>query len=108
MKVHILKGVYDFISDLPENDAAECNHYIGLLKEHGWKLREPYTEHLKGIYYLRPSGKGGEFRLYYDFVKGEAFVVLSIHKKRRTADQDDINLAKKRIVMIKSGNMILC
>jgi phage-related protein len=61
-----------------------------------------------GIYILRPSGKGGEFRLFYDFVKGEAFIVHAVHKKGRKIDPSDIKLAKERIQMVKCGKVILC
>jgi phage-related protein len=108
--IHVrkLKEVSDFISTLPDKDAAVCDRYITLLQEHGWKLRDPFAEHTEGICILRPSGKGGEYRLFYDFVKGAAFIVHAIHKKTRKLNRKDIELAKERIALVKRSLFITC
>ena len=108
--IHVqkLKDVTDFINALPDYDAAACDRYITLLQEHGWKLRDPFTEHTDGIYILRPSGKGGEYRIFYDFVKGSAYLVLAIHKKTRKLNRKDIELAKERISLVKRSLFIAC
>ena len=108
IRVRKLKEVADFISGLPDYDAAVCDRYINLLQEFGWKLRDPFSEHPEGIYILRPSGKGGEYRIFYDFIKGEAFLVHAVHKKTDKLNRNDIELAKKRIDLVKNGKFLSC
>ena len=103
-----LKEVVNFINSLPDYEAAVCDRYITLLQEHGWKLRPPYTEHTEGIYILRPSGKGGEYRLFYGFFKDVAFVVYAIHKKTKKLKRKDLKIAKSRLKEVLKGKFLSC
>lgn len=106
--VRRLKDVDDFIKSLPDYDAAICNRYTELLKEHAWRLKDPYTEHTEGVFILRPSGKGGEYRIFYAFVDGTAYLVHAIHKKTKKLNRADIELAKSRIAMVKQKRIVNC
>ena len=103
-----LAHVSSFISSLNHLDAAACIRYIDLLSEFGWFLKPPYTEHTEGLYILRPSGKGGEFRIFYTFHKREAYLLHAIHKKTMKLDRKDIELAKIRASLLKKGNSQNC
>ena len=107
-QVRSLKEVSDFINALPPEDGAVCRHFIRLLIIHGWRLKYPLSEHVEGVYVLRPSGKGGEYRLFYGFIKGVAYIVHSIHKKTQKLNRKDIQMAKARLDAVQRGTYLVC
>lgn len=107
--LRILKSVSDFVNALDAKDGAVCFRYIDRLKIFGTGLRPPINEHLGGgLYTLRISGRGGEYRIFYGFHNHVAFLLHAIHKKSQKLKNQDVELAKERFAMVIKGNFLHC
>jgi hypothetical protein len=59
-----------WLSHLPKKVQAKCQVYLGQLEEFGHELRRPVADFLRdGIYELRPSYRGVQYRMLYFFPK---------------------------------------
>ena len=69
--------VVDWMDRLPERAVAKCQVRIQRLRELGHELRRPEADYLRdGIYELRISLRGVQYRLLY-FFHGRTAAVLS-------------------------------
>ena len=69
--------VRDWLRRLPTKAQKKCLTYIAQLEMQGHDLRRPVADYLRdGIYELRPSYQGVNYRILY-FFSGKDLVVLS-------------------------------
>ena len=93
----------DWLEELPSKVRAKCTERIDRLGELGHELRRPEADYLRdGIYELRASYQGVQYRMLY-FFAGRAIVVLS-HGiiKERAVPPREIDRAVKRMILVKS------
>jgi phage-related protein len=93
--------VYDFMQSADEDMWAEMEARLFSLMEHGNRLGWPASEPVgngTGLFALRAKSDTKQGRLFYFFLSGRRIVfVHSVPlKKRRTFEQQDIDLAGKR------------
>src|ERR1700721_2540842 len=66
-----------WLNTLPVKVQAKCLSQLGLLRSQGHELRRPIADVLRdGIYELRPSYQGVNYRILY-FFSGKNIVVIS-------------------------------
>lgn len=66
-----------WLAELQAKPRLKCYAYIDLLESRGHELRRPVADYLRdGIYELRPSYRGQQYRILY-FFTGRQAVVLS-------------------------------
>lgn len=66
-----------WLSTLPAKLQAKCLSQVSLLRLHGHELRRPIADYLRdGIYELRPTYQGVNYRILY-FFSGKNIVVIS-------------------------------
>lgn len=87
----------EFVHSLDTKHRAKMIRYIGILKENGNELREPYTKSLgDGIFELRAKQGSDISRVLYFFVVGKKIVLTNgFIKKTQKTPQGEIELAKK-------------
>jgi phage-related protein len=92
----------DWLDFLPAKARAKCLNYMRLLATSGHELRRPAADFLRdGIYELRASYGGVQYRILY-FFHGRDVVVLShgITKSRRVPGSEiDRAIERKELVM---------
>ena len=86
----------DFIRSLDKPMYAKTLHTLELLKEHGHRLRAPYSKDLgNGIMELRVSAGNNISRLLYFFVIGNTAIITNgFIKKTQQTPQREIERAK--------------
>jgi phage-related protein len=96
--------VDDFIQARTEKERAKIMYYIGVLREKGPALHEPYVKKVSGkIYELRPGFAGSEFRIFF-FWSGKTAVLLhAIIKKDQKLKRNDIEIAESRMKEFTGG-----
>jgi phage-related protein len=63
--------VVAWLKKLPARVQVKCQVYLAQLEEFGHELRRPVADYLReGIYELRPSYQGVNYRMLYFFEKG--------------------------------------
>ncbi len=89
--------VSEFIDSLNVKMQAKVLRSIGLLKQNGYELREPYTKTIQdGILELRIQQGNDIARILYFFVVGRKIVLTNgFIKKTQKTPQREIELAKK-------------
>ena len=93
----------DWLEELPSKVRAKCTERIDRLGELGHELRRPEADYLRdGIYELRASYQGVQYRMLY-FFAGRAIVVLS-HGiiKEQAVPPREIDRAVKRMILVRS------
>ena len=100
--------VRQWLRTLPIKAQMKCLTYIAQLEMHGHALRRPVADFLRdGIYKLRPSYQGIQYRILY-FFSGTAVVVLShgITKEGAVPDAeiDRAIVRKKRFAADPKGH----
>ena len=66
-----------WLERLPVKAQAKCLSQVRLLRSHGHELRRPIADYLRdGIYELRPTYQGVNYRILY-FFSGKNIVVIS-------------------------------
>jgi hypothetical protein len=66
-----------WLNSLPSKVALKCLLYLDMLEQQGHELRRPIADFLRdGIYELRPSFQGVNYRMLY-FFSGRNVVVVS-------------------------------
>lgn len=69
--------VLDWLGTIPQKARSKCLTYLAELGVKGYELRRPVADLLRdGIYGLRPSYQGVQYRMLY-FFSGKNVVVLS-------------------------------
>jgi phage-related protein len=69
--------VREWLKSLPSKVARKCLLYLDMLEQHGHELRRPIADFLTdGIYELRPTIQGVNYRMLY-FFSGRNVVVVS-------------------------------
>ena len=93
----------EWLDGLPGKVKAKCTERIDRLGELGHELRRPEADYLRdGIYELRASHQGVQYRMLY-FFAGRAVVVLSHGlKKEREVPPREIDQAVKRKQMVET------
>ncbi len=67
----------EWMKTVPAKAQTKCYLFLDRLKENGHELRRPMADLLRdGIYELRPSLQGIQYRILY-FFSGKDFVVVS-------------------------------
>jgi phage-related protein len=62
--------VDEWLCELPKKVQAKCQAYLRQLEDFGHELRRPVADFLRdGIYELRPSYQGVQYRMLYFFPK---------------------------------------
>ena len=90
--------IKDFLNSLDVKMRAKMYGLIGILKEKGNQLREPYSKHLDdGIFELRCKVGSNITRVLYFFYYKEQIVLTNgFVKKTQKTPPEEIELAKKR------------
>lgn len=90
--------IKDFLNSLDVKMRAKMYCLIGILKEKGNQLREPYSKHLDdGIFELRCKVGSNITRvLYFFYYKGQIVLTNGFVKKTQKTPPEEIELAKKR------------
>lgn len=90
--------IKDFLNSLDVKMRAKMYGLIGILKEKGNQLREPYSKHLDdGIFELRCKVGSNITRvLYFFYYKGQIVLTNGFVKKTQKTPLEEIELAKKR------------
>lgn len=90
--------IKDFLNSLDVKMRAKMYGLIGILKENGNQLREPYSKHLDdGIFELRCKVGSNITRvLYFFYYKGQIVLTNGFVKKTQKTPPEEIELAKKR------------
>ena len=90
--------IKDFLNSLDVKMRAKMYGLIGILKEKGNQLREPYSKHLDdGIFELRCKVGSNITRvLYFFYYKGQIVLTNGFVKKTQKTPPEEIELAKKR------------
>ena len=90
--------VSEFIDSLNVKMQAKVLRSIGLLKQNGYELREPYTKTIQdGILELRIQQGNDIARILYFFVVGRKIVLTNgFIKKTQKTPQRDLDVAIKR------------
>jgi hypothetical protein len=66
-----------WLNTLPDKVQAKCLAQVGMLRSQGHELRRPIADFLRdGIYELRPTYQGVNYRILY-FFSGKNIVVIS-------------------------------
>ena len=88
-----------------EPDAyAKCVHLILALHQHGHQLRRPMADALRdGIHELRARKGRVHYRILYGFYGRHAAVLCHGVTKEDRVDANDIDLAAKRLVLVKKN-----
>jgi len=82
-----------WLSTVPAKVRTKCLSYIDQLKSRGHELRRPIADFLRdGIYELRPSYQGLQYRILY-FFSGKNIVVIS-HGISKTAEVPAIEIER--------------
>jgi hypothetical protein len=69
--------IREWLKSLPSKAARKCLLYLDMLEQQGHELRRPIADFLRdGIYELRPSFQGVNYRILY-FFSGRNVVVVS-------------------------------
>lgn len=91
------KPVEEFIDSLDTKMQCKVLRQIGLLKEHGHRIGEPYSCQLvKGVFELRVQQSNNITRILYFFVKGQTIVLThGFTKKTQKTPIEEIERAKK-------------
>ena len=98
--------IEEWLDALPAKAQAKCLYYMRLLSVFGHDLRRPVAGSLRdGIYELRPSHQGVQYRVLY-FFHGQDVVVLShgITKDQKVPDAEIRRaIQRKRLVSADPG-----
>ena len=89
--------IKDFIFSLDIKKRAKTFRIIGLLKEYGNQLGEPFSKPLKnGLFELRIQFGSDTVRVLYFFCKGKMIILTNgFVKKTQKTPEEEINLALK-------------
>lgn len=75
--------VEEFLRTLDSKARAKTVREIGLLREFGTELREPYSKFLQdGIFELRIRFSSDSFRVFYFFCRGRTIVLTNAFIKK--------------------------
>ena len=89
--------ILDWLDGLPPKGRVKCRARIERLREMGHELRRPEADYLRdGIYELRVSLQGVQYRLLYFFHGRIAAVVSHGIVKERTVSSREIDRAIER------------
>lgn len=89
--------VRDWIMKLPPKVQIKCLAYIARLETTGHDLRRPIADYLRdGIYELRPSYQGVNYRILYFFTTKNLVVVSHGLKKEGAVPAIEIDRAMER------------
>ena len=81
----------------------KCRAYIARLRDHGHELRRPTADLLRdGIYELRFSYLGVNYRILYGFVGKDVVLVSHGITKVKRVPSREIDLAVKRLAKFRS------
>ena len=89
----------EWFNDLPPKAIVKCRFKIERLRERGHELRRPEVDYLRdGIYELRASLQGRQYRILYFFHQNTAAVVShGVTKERRVPPKEIARaLARKK------------
>lgn len=91
------KPVAEFIKGLEPKMKRKTLQEIGLLKEFGTELREPYSKSLKdGLFELRVQQSNNISRIFYFFFDGQKIVMTNgFIKKTQKTPQAELDKALK-------------
>jgi len=86
--------VEDFINSLDERDAEKVSSYIGLLKDMGFQLKEPYIKKIVNtdLWELRPKDKR---IMFFYFEKSKIVLLSAFVKKTQKTPKKEIEKAIK-------------
>ena len=101
--------IKDFLNSLDVKMRAKMYGLIGILKEKGNQLREPYSKNLDdGIFELRCKvGRNITRVLYFFYYKGQIVLTNGFVKKTQKTPPEEVELAKKEDLIILRGWKIM-
>ena len=89
--------VRQWLRSLPRKVARKCLLYLDILEQQGHELRRPIADLLRdGIYELRPSFQGVNYRILYFFSGRNVVVVSHGIVKESEVPEMEINRAIQR------------
>jgi hypothetical protein len=89
--------IRDWLKDQPTKVQVKCLAYIAQLEAKGHELRRPAADFLRdGIYELRPSYQGVNYRILYFFAGKNVVVVSHGLKKESEVSAVEVNRAIER------------
>jgi putative component of toxin-antitoxin plasmid stabilization module len=95
----------DFVASLGSDGAeAKLKTWIEKLADEGHTLRRHVRPLSDGLFELKISHSGMAYRCLYGFHQGAVVIVLCFAKKKQR-DQAAIAEARRRLKLVKSGNM---
>jgi phage-related protein len=95
--------IADWLARLPEKARAKCAVYLMRLEREGHELRRPIADYLRdGIYELRPTLDGVQYRILYFFHGREAVVASHGLSKEQKVPSAEIERAVRRMDLYKA------
>jgi phage-related protein len=95
--------VVEWLTGLPRKARAKCQAYLARLQAEGHELRRPIADYLRdGIYELRPSQQGVQYRILYFFQGSEAVVISHGLAKKQEVPAAEIQRAARRMHRFQS------
>lgn len=96
----ISSKIDDFIKNLEPVVQARVLQSLDLLSDYNYKLGLPYSKSLRdGLFELRITGKK-QIRIIYCFHKGKIYLLHALVKKQNKIPKRDLDLAKKRLILL--------
>lgn len=90
--------IIDWLAGLPRKATVKCLVYLARLESEGHELRRPIADTLRdGIYELRPSLAGVQYRILYFFHGNEAVVASHGLTKESNVPKAEIERAIQRM-----------
>ena len=89
--------IKEFLNSLSDKLKAKAYHDIGILKNNGNTLREPYSKPIEqGLFELRTSQGSDISRIFYFFIVGRKIILTNgFVKKTQKTPKKEIELALK-------------
>ena len=99
------RGVEEDLLSLPPRIQARMIRLLELMEAHGPNLGPPNTKPLSsGLFELRAKAHEGIARGLFCYLHGEQICVLSVFvKKKQKIPQNEIEIARKRQVEVKTS-----
>src|SRR4051812_30265589 len=94
----------EWLVSLPAKAQRKCYAYIEILEERGHELRRPVADYLRdGIYELRPSVAGQQYRILYFFSGKQAIVLSHGIRKENAVPRAEIERAVERLAKFRKN-----
>lgn len=102
MKINFFNyEVHKYLLTLEKSTYSKVLKCIKLLETYSYSLTMPYSKPIsQNLFELRIRGQQ-EVRIFYCFYNNQIYLLHSFIKKTQKTPQREINIAKKRIMLLK-------